>query len=304
MKSSHYVGVSFYRGQIQLAEIDHGKKKTVTALSERTTAIKFAQDTSFSASHPQLFTFVYELEELLKQNKVHAKTISFALPIEPLFIQVIPLDATLQGNEMASHLSWEFEQFYPDVPAKEFIINAYPIPGTDKKTKQVFLVGVRRGLVGFLKRAATELRLQVHLVDIDHFSAEKALRHCHPELLKDNLILIGNRGDALDVSLVSQGNYIDYRAYRLSHTEDLKKSVIAFRQYLEQKYGSASPNKIVLYGFDISPQTLHSIQRETGASAVALDTLRHLEPSKKLDKDLVKDNARFAAAIGLALRTQ
>ena len=44
MRSSYYVGVSLYKGQIQLAELDHGKKTTVTALTERSTAIDFSHD--------------------------------------------------------------------------------------------------------------------------------------------------------------------------------------------------------------------------------------------------------------------
>lgn len=304
MRSSYYVGVSFYKGQIQLAEIDHGRKKTVTALSERSTAIDFAHHGNFSPDHPQLYTFVYELEELLKANKVHSKTISFALPTEPLLITVIPVDATLQGNELTSHIHWEFEQYYPGVPLKEFVISAYPVPGPKKEVKQVFLVGVRRGIVGFLKRAASELRLDVHLIDIDHFSAEKTLRHSLPEVLKENIIFVGVRGGGLDVSLVSQGQYTDYRAFSLGHQDDLKKAILSYRQYIEEKDGIGSPNKIVLYGFDISPQTLSHIQRETGMTTVALDSVRNLTPSKKLYEEYLKDSSRFAAAIGLALRTQ
>jgi len=219
-------------------------------------------------------------------------------------IQVIPVDASLQGVSLTAHLHWEFEQFYPDVPVKEFIISAYPIPGSEKKTKQVFLVGVRRGLVAFLKRAASELRLQVHLVDIDHFSAEKTLRHCHPELLKESLIFLGSRGHGLDASLVIQGQYMDYRGFRLGHPDDLKKSVVSYKQYLEQKSGSSSPTKALLYGFDITPQTLQQLQREAGVTPVLLDAVRNLVPSKKVSEDYVKDSSRFAAAVGLALRTE
>ena len=304
MKSSYYVGVSFYNGQIQLAEIDHGKKMNVTALSERNTSIDFSHDGNFSPDHPQLFTFVYELEELLKQNKIHAKTISFALPTESTLINVIPVDASLQGNQLTSHIQWEFEQYYPGVPVKDFIISAYPIPGATKSLKQVFLVAVRKGLVGFLKRAATELRLDVHLVDIDHFSAEKTLRHCHPELMKENLMLFGIRGGGMDASVVSQGEYTDYRYMMFDQQDDVKKSILAYKQYLEQKNGNQAPAKVVLYGFDVNAKTINQIQRETGIQTMAMDAVRNMLPSKKIYEEYVKENARFAAAIGLALRTQ
>ncbi len=304
MRSSYYVGVSLYKAQIQLAELDHGKKKTVTALTERSTSIDFSHDRNFSAEHPQLFTFVYELEELLKENKVHSKTISFALPTETVLINVIPMDAALQGNELTAHIRWEFEQYYPNVPPKDFTVSAYPIPGPKKNVRWVFLVAVRKGLIAFLKRAASELRLQVHVIDIDHFSAEKTLRFCHPEVLKENIILFGLRGNAIDASLVSQGQYTDYRGFWADGKDDIRKSVLTYKQHLEQKDGIQPPTKIILYGFDITPQTISQIQKETGIATLILDSVRNLVPSKKLYEAYVKDSSRFAAAVGLALRTQ
>jgi Tfp pilus assembly PilM family ATPase len=304
MRSSYYVGISFYKGQIQLAELDHGRKKTVTALNERSSAVDLSRDVKFSAEHPQVHTFIYELEEMIKENKVHSKTVSFALPTEPLLMSVIPLDATLQGPNLTSHLQWEFEQYYPNVPIKDYVVSAYPIPGPSKGVKQAFLVGVQRGTIDFLKRAAAELRLQVYLIDIDHFSVEKTLRHCHPELLKDDILLIGVRGTGIDASMVSQGQYVDYRAFTVHNTDDIKKSIVDYRQYLEQKDGIESFSKIVLYGFDVNAQTINQIQRETGISTMALNAMNNLTPSKKLDEAFVNDSSRFSAAIGLALRTQ
>lgn len=304
MRSSYYVGISFYKGQIQLAEIDHGKKMTVTVLSERSTAIDFTRDTNFSADHPQLFTFIYELEEMIKQNKVHSKTISFALPTESLYIQVVPVDATLQGADLTAHLHWEFEQFFPNVPAKDFIVSSYPIPVADEKRKHVILVGVRRGLVAFLKRAATELRLAVHLIDVDHFSTEKTIRHCHPEMLKETFLLLGSRGDGLDASLIFRGNYVDYRGFAVKQSEDLKNSIISYRQYLEAKIGSQPPAKALLYGFGVSEESLQPLQREAGITPVLLNAVRNMATSKHVFEDYVKQSSRFAAAVGLALRTK
>ncbi|HTY38165.1 MAG TPA: pilus assembly protein PilM [Bacteroidota bacterium] len=304
MRSSYYVGVSLYKGQIQLAELDHGKKITVTALTERSTAVDFSQDSNFSADHPQLFTFVYELEELLKENKVHSKTVSFALPTEPILLNVIPVDPALQPNELSAHVQWEFTKYNPHHPVKDFLVSAYPIPGAKKDAKEVFLVGVRRGLIAFLKRAASELRLQVHVIDIDHFSAEKTLRHCHPEFSKENVLLFGLRGRSADASLVSHGQYVDYRGFCVKDTDDLVKSVLAYKEHLSQKDGAPAPTKLVLYGFDITPQTMNQIQKESGIATMALDSLRNLVPSKKLYEEYVNENSRFAAAVGLALRTQ
>lgn len=304
MKSSHNAGISFYQGQIQLAEVDHGKKTTLTALSERSTSLEFTHAASFSPDHPQLYTFVYELEELLKQNRVHTKLISFALPTDSVFVNMIPVDATLQGPELTSYAHWEFEQYHPGTAAKNFIISAQPLPSTKKEVKQIFVVAVRKGMVGFLKRTATELRLQLHLVDIDQFSTEKALRVSHPESAKETIALFGIRYGRIDASLLIRGELADYRAFSHDSPETLHKAIQGYLHYLKERDGVETPGKIVLHGIEITPQTVSSVQRETGIQTKGLDAVRNLVLSKKLYGPFVKESSRFAAAIGLALRTQ
>jgi Tfp pilus assembly PilM family ATPase len=304
MKSSHHVAVSFCSGQFQLAEVEHGKKMSVVALGERSSSLDFAHATAISANHPQLYTFVYELEELMKQNRVHGKQISFALPTDPVFINIIPVDATLQGNELTSYMQWEFEQYHPNAPLKDFLLNFHPLPWGAGKTKRMLLISVRRGIIGFLKKAVTELRLQLHLIDIDHFSTEKSLRFNYPELGKDNLALFGMRSGRLDGSLLARGELVDYRTYPLESSNELKKTAVAYLRFLKEKDGLEAPAKIFLYGVGVSSAAASQVQRETGVETLLLNAVRNLSPSKKLYEPYVKESSRFAAAIGLALRSQ
>lgn len=94
MRSSYYVGVSFLKGKIQLAEVEHKRRKlTVTVLAERDTSIDFTKiGTTLSADHPHLNKFAQELKEIIKQNDISTEYISFALPPDPVFINIIPVD--------------------------------------------------------------------------------------------------------------------------------------------------------------------------------------------------------------------
>ena len=304
MKSSHHVAVSFSKGQIQLAEVEHGKKTSVVALGERSSSVDFTHPSPITADHPQLYTFVYELEDLMKQNRVHGKQISFALPTDPVFINIIPVDAGLQGNELTAYLQWEFEQYHPNTPLKDFLLSFHPLPGGKGNTKRMFLVSVRRGMIGFLKKAVSELRLQLHLIDIDHFSTEKSLRFNYPEASKNNIVLFGARSTHLDASLLANGQLVDYRAYAPEPSDGLKKTAVAYLKYLKEKDSVGSPAKIFLYGTDVSSAVALQVQRETGVETQTLNAVRYLSPSKKLYEPYLKESCRFAPAIGLALRTQ
>jgi hypothetical protein len=305
MKSIHHVAVSFYKGQIQLAEVEHGKKITIAALGEGSSSVDFTHATAISAAkHHQLDRFVHELEELMKRNRVHGKQISFALPADLVFINIIPVDAALQGNELTSYMQWEFEQYHPNAPVKDFLLNFYPLPRGKGKTKRMFLVSVGRGMISFLKKATEELRLQLHLIDIDHFSTEKSLRFNYPELTKGNLALFGVRVGRVDGSLIARGELVDYRAYPLESARELKKSALSYLKYLKEQDGLESPAKIFLHGIDVSSVTASQVQLETGVETLTLNAVRNLSPSKKLHQPYVKGSSRFAAAIGLALRPE
>jgi Tfp pilus assembly PilM family ATPase len=115
MKSTSYIGVSFLKRKIQLAEVLHKRKKlTVTVLAERDSAIDFAQaGPTLSAVHPQLGLFISEMKSFIKQQKVTAENISFALPPDPMFINIIPVDPGLQGKDLSQYLQWEMNQYFP-----------------------------------------------------------------------------------------------------------------------------------------------------------------------------------------------
>jgi hypothetical protein len=117
-------------------------------------------------------------------------------------------------------------------------------------------------------------------------------------------MLFGLRGRAIDASLVSHGQFEDYRGFRADGPDEIKESVLAYKQHLQQKEGIPAPTKVILYGFNIASQLIRQIQKESGIATFALDSVRNLVPSKKIFEPYMKESSRFAAAIGLALRIQ
>ncbi len=171
MKSTRYIGVSFLKGKIQLAEIEHKRKKrTVTVLAEKDTSIDFTQaGENLSAAHPRLGLFVSELKGLIKQHNVTAKFISYALPPDPMFINIIPVDLDLNGKDLSQYLQWEMNQYFPNASPKEFIIGADSLPLENNTAKQTFVVAIRRGMAAFLQKATLGLKLNLNFIDIDQF---------------------------------------------------------------------------------------------------------------------------------------
>jgi Tfp pilus assembly PilM family ATPase len=306
MKSTNYVGISFLRGKIQLAEVEHKRKKmTVTALAERETTLDLAKNGwNLSADHPQLNTFVRELKDIFKQQKVSTEYISFALPPDPLYINIIPIDTALTGKELEQYLQWEVVQYFPDSSPREFVIDSHGLPLESSAAQQTFMVAVRRGMVAFLQKAVAALKMKLNIIDIDQFSTEKTLITNYPEILEHDIVLFGIRRGGVDASLIHNGQMTDYRPFLYNGVTDPADPIMKYIKYLKQK-NNRMPAALLLHGTDFTPSLVASLRIETGIKqTLAMNSLRKVRADKKLHPPYVKESHRFAAAIGLALRTK
>jgi Tfp pilus assembly PilM family ATPase len=305
MKAIRSVGVSFLSGKIQLAELEQKRKATVLALGESESSVNFAEEGgTISAEHPKLRKFTSELGALLKQLDVEAQQIAFTLPPDPMFINIIPVDASMSKAELPKYLQWELEQYVPGASIKDYILDSHGLPIEETDARQTFMVAVRRGMVSFLHKAAVSLKLKLSLVDVDQFSTEKTLITNYPEILDHDIVLIGLRENGIDASVIHNGEMADYRAFQYNGDKHPTKPILGYLKYLKQKNNS-TPAAVLLHGLDINKDFVLSLRQETGIKqTVALNSLRKIKASKYLPPQLVKESHKFAAAIGLALRVK
>lgn len=300
MGSFRSLGVSFYNGAMQLAELEHGKKISIVALGEFPLSLNFEQDgaglTSADASLPAT---VKELRAAIKEIKASPDMISFALPASTVFAGIMPIDAGLSKQDLQTHLQWELAQYFPDAGAKEFIIDSHALPSPSPVAKESFVAGVHRGTAMYVQKLASELKLKMHLVDIDQFASEKTLVTNYPEILAHDIVLFGLRGTSIDASVIHEGQMTDYRAYQ---ENDPKRAIRNYLAYLMERYHS-TPAGLLLHGVGVTPELVKTLRGETGIKqTVSLNAFRKIPANDKLTKTFGKENAPFCAAIGLAFR--
>ena len=304
MKSTRHIGVSFCNGHIQLAEIEQGKKKAVTVLAEAQTSIDLVQaGVHLSADHPQVATLAGELGDLIKRNRVSARAISFALPAEPVFINIVPLSTTLKGQSLNDYLQWELKQYFPDAGPKDFILDSHSLPSSEKDSKPGFMVGVRRGMVTFLQKVTSDLKLDLQIIDVDHLCTEKTLSYNYPEISGHQVALFCLRMTGMIASVVHNGEVIDYRWYPVQVPADCAKTVNTYLKQLKQLEGVKPPDAVFLYGLGVAPETVKQIRTETDTQTIVINSLRKLPLTGKVYQQFTKESNRFAPAIGLGLRT-
>jgi len=303
-RAPRYLGVSFMKGQVQLAEVEHGKSVRLTALVEGPFSTDLVQaGANLSANHPQLNSFVKELDGLIKRHKLASQYISFALPPDPLFINIIPVDKALKGKALKDHLDWEMKQYFPEASSKDFIVGSHIIPSSNGGAQQAFVVGLRRGMVEFVQKAAAAMKLKMHIVDIDQFSTEKTVILNYPEILEHEIVLFGLRYGGVDASLIHEGQMTDYRSYTLGPAGDPSVPVREYLAYLRER-DIPEPAALILHGIDVKDAFIKQLRDETGIKqTVAMNAVRRLSVAKSVYAPLLKEIYRFGAAIGLALRT-
>ena len=305
MKKNRYVGLSFLQGKIQLAEIEHKKKPMVTVLAERETTMDFEQaGVNLSGDHPQLDTFIHELKDFFKQQKVSSEHISFALPPDPVFINIIPIEPSMAGKDLSQYLQWEVGQYYPDSSPKDYIVDSHGLPLENSLAQETFMVAVKRGMAMFLQKTVAGLKMKLNIIDVDQFSTEKTLITNYPEILDHDIVLFGLRYGGIDASLIHNGQMTDYRSFLYNGSSDPSKHILEYLKYLKQKDNS-SPAALLLHGIDISKELVVSLRSATGIKqTLAMNCFRKIEGGKKLYQPFLKESHRFAAAIGLALRAK
>ena len=302
MKTTRQLGVSFCDNRIQLAEVEQGKEPSVVLLAEMESALDVPTEGAYlSADHPKIASTVQELTSLIKKSGATADQISYALPTNPLFIHTFPVDPTLEGDELKEYLAWELKQYFPDAGPKDFITDAHVIPSKDKEARRTFMVGVRRGIVSFLQKVTAGLKLKLQIIDIDHFSSEKTFKANYPELKKEIAVLFGVGKSGVDASVVKHHELVDYRSYP-NASASLGTTIAHYLKYVKEQDDVEKFAGLYLHGNHIPSGTLASLKSETGVETVTLNAFRKLTAASTVDKTLLKESHRFAAAIGLALR--
>jgi Tfp pilus assembly PilM family ATPase len=304
MKTIRKAGIAFDGATFRCVEVEWSKKTTVTAMIEAQADFDISREgRTLSPEHPATGKFTAQLRSILKANKITASTMSFALPTDAMFIHVVPVDGSLQGESLKEHTAWEFSHYLDmETNGKEMITISTSLESALGGSKQMVMVAVSRKLIGFLQKVCTDLGLIRDVVDIDHLSVEKTIQYNYPEVKGYPVALFGLRSNFIDAGLLIQGESVDYRGYACSSATEVKRVVNDYIQYLKERDANQLPAALFFHGLDVSRELRIELGKETNIQSVQINTLRKIEPPKKIAHELVLGNSRFAAALGLALR--
>ncbi len=216
-----------------------------------------------------------------------------------LFLAAIPMEPRSSEAALSDRVAWELGQFFPGARPDQFVTDMHVIanPGA-QKYDELLVVAIRRDLTRSVRKALEKEGFALHLVDVDHFSTELALKLNYPDTYSRYVALVGIKDLRLDVSLLRNGALESYRYYQLHSRTD---SIQHLGTLSRETPGLAS---IVAYGPALDNGLLVQLRQASAIVVEALNPLRHVGVAEtvQLPESVESPSYRFAPAIGVALR--
>jgi len=249
-----------------------------------------------------------EIQKILHQRGTYFSDISVTISTAQAFLLTLPLDSSEGKTSLNSKIYWELSNYFPD-NYNDFIVNTYRLNSflPSSQTDQYIITAVPKNSLEFLKRIFKLSNVVVKLIDIDHFSAENALRKNYPhEIQAKNILLLGLKTNRFDLGLIQSGKYKYFTfalnqspsGYNLSLTRKIKS-------FLTSRQGREGVDTIFLYGDNVQEDTIQALKSLDGSFTVqTINPFQNLHASSEYlqDEKLRKTQYNFAPSCGVALR--
>jgi Tfp pilus assembly PilM family ATPase len=292
------LGLSISGHTVQAVEIERANSSSLLlAIDEWENHFPFDGTTGTESSSSEEFREY--LQAFIKVNRVKATQVSVALDTSLLFLNTLPVEDGLPRPRINELVDWELHQYFPDIQPKEFITDVH-VMSTHREQgwNELLAVSIRRRHTAAVKEALRALGLTLRIVDVDHFSADMALRINYPDTYRRYLALVGVKKNRLDVSLMKNGTLQSYSYVTVSSDQEIIDQIATLSRETKGIYS------ITVYGPHLDNELLVQIRRGSALLVEALNPLRHISVSDtlRLADHLTVPSYRFASAVGVALR--
>ncbi len=290
------IGIALTERGVQAVEIErNGPASTLLAIDEWENTLSFRDGDQARG----LQQFTEYLGAFMKVNQSRARRASIALDTAALHLAMIPMEEGLTRAEITEHITWELSQYYPDLSAKEFISDVHPLSRPEiERWREVLSVSVRRTHASAVQKALAAVGLELHILDVDHFAADTAMRLNYPDAYRKFVALVGVKENRLDVSLIRNGSLESYSYTLVRSNKEIIDSIANLPQVAKGIFS------ITVYGPYLDRDLLTQIRRASKLLVEAMNPLRHvtISDSLRVADHLSMPSYRFAAAVGAALR--
>ncbi|MFQ5750578.1 MAG: type IV pilus biogenesis protein PilM [bacterium] len=313
--SSGILGISLIDDQLRIVE---GKKHLNEFQITQTAHGRVRQPFNFEAFSDKKMArrFAEDITRLCETQQFQVKQAAFSLDSRMVLIKKIPVDRALDEDKVEAHLNWEVRQFAIS-PIKEYIVDFEQIyaNSSDEPLYYMLVVVVRKRIVEYLKQVFKHTNLQLKVVDVDIFSAQRALQLNYDYSKTDRIGLIDIEEKKVHFSILNGRNYflsqdllypvlnnnVESRDDSITRliSKELKKII------LDQQIGNGVEdlNEIILYGEAVEDRVLEGLQNTHDVRIDRANPFKKVKLLAKAKEAINQSRAeRFMVSVGAALR--
>lgn len=303
------LGIGFSSNHIYFTELVNESGK-VKADNLESVKVDFDFDDDLGkhkSSQRDLTNISSEIGAYVLKRNLNITTASLSIGTSQAFLITLPIDFTEGKHSINSKIYWELSNYFPE-NYNDFVINTYRLNNVlpCKYSDEFLIIAVQKNAMEFIKRIFKICNLELSLVDIDHFSAENALRkNYETELEGKRILLAGLKKGRIDFGFIENKKYKFYSFSKYYHDTEFNLSLSRKLSALQEKEPlAAGIDAIYLYGEDIKEDTLDVIRKINRAPVEIINPFESISAAELLlkDENLRKYSYKFAASCGAALR--
>lgn len=248
-----------------------------------------------------------EIQKVLQKRGTYFSDISVTLSTSQAFLMILPVDFSEGKSSINSKIYWELSNYFPD-NYSEYIVNTYRMNSLlpASRSDEFLIIAVLKNTLEFVKRIFKLCNINIKLIDIDHFSAENALRKNYPgQLNEKNVLLVGLKDGRMDFGYIANKkySYFTYTKY-YSPSEYNLALTKKIRTIISSPAVKNGVDCIFLYGEEIRNDTLEALKKQNGFKVEIINPFENIHASSGYlkDSELRKKQYNFAPSCGVALR--
>ena len=114
------------------------------------------------------------IQDELKDNLTGISYAGALINTSQAFLNVIPIDASEDGDNLSSHLMWDLSMYFPE-SYKNYSANYFKIdnPNLPPEVTEILMIAITKEKLEFIRKIFALLGLKIKIFDVDHFAAEK-----------------------------------------------------------------------------------------------------------------------------------
>jgi len=309
------IGVSLVDNQLRIVE---GVKQLpnefeITQLAQGRVRQPFNFDVFADKNMPR--RFAEDISRLYETQNFKVKDVAFSLDSRMVFVKKVSVDSQLEPDLIKNQVKWEVEQFAIS-PVKDYVVDFEKLNvDTNGSLSNMLVVVVRKKIVKFLKELFKHTDLRLKVIDVDIFSAQRALQLNYEYKNGDKICLLNIDESKIYLSILKGGNFFLTADIPLQDDKGIRLTTEATARLISKELrriildnqlgkGVEDLNDIFLFGDAVEDELLEELQNSYDVHIDKANPFRKIKvPQRIKDDEAIQSRyERYMVAIGAALR--